>query len=587
MMKQKKRIATEAAIGPVRVPAGALRVGAGFLCFCLLSQPLSVSAAEWTRGEDGNYQMADGTVIGGAIARGIDVSYWKMDIDWEQVAADDVSFAMLGTRFRGDVDPYFPVNAQKASEAGLEIGAYIYSYATSVEMAEQEADFVLELIKDYPISYPVAFDAEDNDTLGTLSPSEVSEVINAFCKKIEDAGYYPIVYANENWLTNKIDLTTLDYDIWVARYNTMYTFENPSMWQATNTGSINGVSGDVDIDFLFKDYTSIIPDNTWRTISGNRYYYENNVMQKDTWIDDGEGWYYMNESGNPVLGWMTMPEGSYYLDELTGQMAVGWKELEGNWYYFRSTGLMSTGWRDIDGVWYYLDESGVMQTGWLGLDGIRYYLSLSGAMVTGWQQLDGIRYYFRTDGSMAVGWTQADGNWYYMNESGVVQTGWQEIDGSRYYLDESGVMQTGWLGQNGSWYYLDSTGAMQTGWQEIGGVRYYLNESGVMQTGWLSLDGSWYYLDSTGAMQTGWQTIDDVLYYLDADSGRMAANTVLDYNGTAYQADASGACTQIVTESEGETAEDTSSDDASGEDTDFAEETSAADQIQAGPGWNM
>ena len=375
--------------GPVRIPGGAARFGAGFLCFCLLGQPFSAVASEWTRGADGVYQMADGTPINGAIARGIDVSYWKMDIDWEQVAADDVSFAMLGTRFRGTVDPYFPVNAQKAREAGLEIGAYIYSYATSVEMAEQEADFVLELIKDYPISYPVAFDAEDNDTLGTLSPSEVSQVINAFCKKIEDAGYYPMVYANEYWLTNKIDLSMLDYDIWVARYNTMYTFENPSMWQATNTGSVNGVNGNVDIDFLFKDYTSIIPDDTWRTIAGNRYYYEDNVMQKQTWIDDGEGWYYMNESGNPVLGWMTMPEGSYYLDETTGQMAVGWKELEDSWYYFKATGLMATGWRNIDGAWYYMDGSGVMQTGWLDLDGTRYYLSPGGAMITGWQELNG------------------------------------------------------------------------------------------------------------------------------------------------------------------------------------------------------
>lgn len=95
------------------------------------------------------------------------------------------------------------MNAANASQAGLRLGAYIYSYATSVEMAQQEADFVLNLIKDYPISFPVVFDAEDANTLGTLTQSQVSDVINAFCKRIQDAGYYPMVYANEYWIANK------------------------------------------------------------------------------------------------------------------------------------------------------------------------------------------------------------------------------------------------------------------------------------------------------------------------------------------------------------------------------------------------
>ena len=182
-------------------------------------------------------------------------------------------------------------------------------------MAQQEADFVLDLIKDYPISYPVAFDAEDNNTLGTLPPDQVSQVINAFCKRIEDAGYYPMVYANEYWLKNKIDLSLLDYDIWVARYNAMYTFENPSMWQATNTGSVNGIKGNVDINFLFTDYGSIIPSDRWRTIGGNTYYYQNHQMQKSDWIHDGTGWFYLDDQGGAVKGWMVRPEG-YVLPRL-------------------------------------------------------------------------------------------------------------------------------------------------------------------------------------------------------------------------------------------------------------------------------
>ena len=58
-----------------------------------------------------------------------------------------------------------------------------------------------------------------------------------------------MLYANEYWLNNKIDLSMVSYDLWVARYNTMYTVQNPSMWQATNTGAISGVNGSVDINF--------------------------------------------------------------------------------------------------------------------------------------------------------------------------------------------------------------------------------------------------------------------------------------------------------------------------------------------------
>lgn len=216
----------------------------------------------------------------GAIARGIDVSYWNQNIDWDRVAADGIQFAMLATRFRGQEDPFFSANADAASKAGIRLGAYLYSYATSVEMAEQEADFVLEVIKDYPISFPVVFDAEDSATLGTLSPSEISRIIDAFCKKIEAAGYYPMVYANDYWLNNKIDMSGLPYDVWVARYQERFTYASPAMWQASNTGSVDGISGNVDINYLYKDYTQIISGTGWRTIGGKQYYYQDHAMQR-------------------------------------------------------------------------------------------------------------------------------------------------------------------------------------------------------------------------------------------------------------------------------------------------------------------
>ena len=109
-----------------------------------------------------------------------------------------------------------------------------------------------------------------------------------------------------------------------------------------------------------------------------------------------------------------------------------------------------------------------------------------------------------------------------------------------------------------------------------------------MQTGWLNVGGVWYYLNESGIMQTGWQTINGVLYYLDVNSGQMAANAVLDYNGTAYQADASGACTPAAVAAEGEETQAAGQEgtQTSGQDT-AAAGPSTAIQVEMGPGWNL
>lgn len=494
--------------------------------------------------ENGAYRMEDGTAIDGVFARGIDVSHWKGDIDWETVANNDVQFVMLGTTYKDGEDPKFRENAMAASNAGLKVGAYIYSHATSAEMASQEADFILNLIKDYPISYPVAFDVEENSTLGTLSPQELSNVINTFCRKIEDAGYYPLVYANDYWLSNKIDLSLLEYDVWVARYGVKHTFENAVMWQATNTGAIDGVSGHVDIDFQYTDFSSYLPANQWRTIGDKTYYYQDYVMQKNTWIDDGTGWFYIGDDAQAEKGWTKLDSHYYYLDDTTGRMATGWLKQNDVWYYLDASGIMQTGWQTIDGNRYYLNQDGIMQTGWFKDGNQDYYLSTS-------------------SGKMTVGWREIDNSWYYFDNSGVKQNGWVSIDTGTYYLNAQGQMQTGWQDINGSWYYLNGNGQMQTGWQNINETWYYLNENGVMQTGILQLN--------------------DQMYYLDPTSGAMAVNADLTLNGVNYHADENGICTEIVAEeAPAENAEGT----RSAEGSNAAGHGSATSESQApsGPG---
>lgn len=470
---------------------------------------------------NGVYQMPDGSAIQNVLARGIDVSRWQGEINWSQVAADDVSFVMLGSRSKGAVDPYFHRNIQQASAAGVKVGVYIYSLAVTVEMAEAEADFVLDLIHDYPVSYPVAFDMEDS-TQGNLSKEELAAIANAFCKKISDSGYYPIIYANENWLKNKLDMSLMDYPVWVARYSARPSYQNPVMWQATSTGSVKGINGNVDIDFQFKDFSGQIPANTWRTINGKRYYYSNYAKQKNAWAQDSSDWYYMDSEGLASTGWITVSGSRYYLDETTGKMQTGWRQDQGKWYYLGSSGAVKKGWIEDNGAWYYTDSNGIMQTGWLDADGKRYYMESSG--------------------KMAVGWTNQNGKW--------------------YYLDASGALAKGWIQDNGSWYCSDTNGVMQTGWLSEGGKRYYLKGSGVMATGWREMDGAWYYFDGSGAMTTGMIEVNGLHYYMDPSTGRMAAGQTLEIGGAVYEAAADGHLIPQGQEESGSTNQESASDSA-------------------------
>lgn len=470
---------------------------------------------------NGVYQMPDGSAIQNVLARGIDVSRWQGEINWSQVAADDVSFVMLGTRSKGAVDPYFHRNIQQASAAGVKVGVYIYSLAVTVEMAEAEADFVLDLIHDYPVSYPVAFDMEDS-TQGNLSKEELAAIANAFCKKISDSGYYPIIYANENWLKNKLDMSLMDYPVWVARYSARPSYQNPVLWQATSTGSVKGINGNVDIDFQFKDFSGQIPANTWRTINGKRYYYSNYAKQKNAWAQDSSDWYYMDSEGLASTGWITVSGSRYYLDETTGKMQTGWRQDQGKWYYLGSSGAVKKGWIEDNGAWYYTDSNGIMQTGWLDADGKRYYMESSG--------------------KMAVGWTNQNGKW--------------------YYLDASGALAKGWIQDNGSWYCSDTNGVMQTGWLSEGGKRYYLKGSGVMATGWREMDGAWYYFDGSGAMTTGMIEVNGLHYYMDPSTGRMAAGQTLEIGGAVYEAAADGHLIPQGQEENGSTNQESASDSA-------------------------
>ncbi len=503
-----------------RLSAAALSL-ACFFSLCLSSY--GASSSKLSRQNGGTYRLFDGSsTIDGVLHRGVDVSHWQGDIDWQKANADDVDFVMLGTRYQGDTDPKFRENADKAVKAGVKIGAYIYSYATTPEMAEQEADFILKLVKDYPISYPIAFDVENEKTLGALSKDQITAIIHTFCKKISDAGYYPILYANDYWIQNKLDMPALSqYPVWVAAYERTPKYDRPAMWQGTDSGAVAGVQGNVDIDLQFVDFSDKIPADSWKKFDGVWYYYQNYRMQKDALIFDGKNSYYLQDDGTIFTG--------------------GFKEVDGATRYFApESGKMRLGWRQIDDKWYHFSESGALQIGWISDDGKFYYMAPDGTLQTGWLDDNGSLYYLTRDGSMQTRWLMLEGNWYFLGDDGVMEKGWQSIDNLRYYFGQDGKMLTGWQKLEGKWYYLGQSGVMKTGWTQDSGKWYYFDANGVMQNGWQKINGSWYYLGNDGAMQTGVTEVNGTLYSLGKD-GVMQTNTEIDYAAKHWTIDGSGA----------------------------------------------
>jgi len=199
---------------------------------------------------------------------GIDVSSHQKEIDWNKVKASGVEYAIIRVGFRGYgaagtivLDEYFHTNIQAALKAGLKVGVYFFSQAITEAEAIEEAEFLLKEIKGYNITFPVVYDPEDisGDTARTdgLSGEQITNQCIAFCERIKQAGYTPMIYANKRWTLTRIDLTRLtDYDLWLAAYvdqpDIPYLFK---MWQYSSSGTVDGINGSVDLNVSFKDYS--------------------------------------------------------------------------------------------------------------------------------------------------------------------------------------------------------------------------------------------------------------------------------------------------------------------------------------------
>ena len=195
--------------------------------------------------------------------KGIDVSKWQGSINWNEVKKDGTEFAILregwGKKSPNQIDKRFKENYEGAKAVGIPVGSYHYFYADSVDDAKREAEFCLENIQGMKFEYPVCFDIEDR-TMLSLSNRQRTDIVKAFCSEIEKAGYYAMFYCNLNWLNNYLykDELLPKYDLWIAEWNVAAPSVSCGIWQKSDKGFINGISGNVYLDIAYKNYPEII-----------------------------------------------------------------------------------------------------------------------------------------------------------------------------------------------------------------------------------------------------------------------------------------------------------------------------------------
>jgi GH25 family lysozyme M1 (1,4-beta-N-acetylmuramidase) len=193
------------------------------------------------------------------LAKGVDISYWQGDVDFT-LLSNNVDYAILragyGTKSK---DSMFDSYVAEAKKNNLKIGAYWFSYATNVEDAKKEAYKCLEVLGDTQFEYPIFYDIEHEGVLD-LTEKEISDIVCAFCGILEEHGYYTGVYTYQWLANNKFNKSVGAYDVWLADVtHGEVSYKYPiGMWQNSLTTKIAGVNGDIDFNYAYKDYPSIM-----------------------------------------------------------------------------------------------------------------------------------------------------------------------------------------------------------------------------------------------------------------------------------------------------------------------------------------
>lgn len=201
------------------------------------------------------------------IAKGIDVSSWQGEINFAKVKQSGIDFIIIRCGFRlqqsGKIteDKRFKYNISEANKYGIPVGVYFYSAAINKKEALEEASFVLNLIKDYEVVYPVIYDFEmfGVDRAKGISDEVINNNAKTFLSYVEEHGYRGMLYTNLKDVNNHWDINKFrDYKIWFAQYIDQATYDGEyDIWQYANNGRIDGIKGNVDLNESYVTYKKI------------------------------------------------------------------------------------------------------------------------------------------------------------------------------------------------------------------------------------------------------------------------------------------------------------------------------------------
>lgn len=209
---------------------------------------------------------------------GIDVSKWNKEIDWDKVKNAGVEYAIIRVGYRGATtgalieDPYFEKNIKGALRAGIPVGVYFFTQAVDTVEAVEEASMVINMCRDYEITYPIFIDTEGaggNGRADGLDMESRTQICKAFCATVESAGYRAGVYGARNWFNEMLDMNSLRaYVTWLAEYRDVPVYQGYyHMWQYTSGGSIDGIEGKVDFNLSYLKIET--PGNEEEAANGN------------------------------------------------------------------------------------------------------------------------------------------------------------------------------------------------------------------------------------------------------------------------------------------------------------------------------
>lgn len=208
------------------------------------------------------YYGSDGTAVS---SLAVDVSSYQTELDWNLLRQAGVTIAMIRVGYRGygaegklKEDDMFRTHIEGAKAAGIRVGIYFFSQATSYEEGVAEAQFAMNSAREYALDLPIVIDTEEllveDARTANLSVDARTDAIVGFCETVKNAGHTPMIYSNRNWFVQNLDMTRLgEYKLWLAQYANQPDFPYLySGWQYTGTGRISGIDQDIDMNVWFE-----------------------------------------------------------------------------------------------------------------------------------------------------------------------------------------------------------------------------------------------------------------------------------------------------------------------------------------------